>query len=160
MIIGQVILAYLVVALSVGPIGHQLISWGAPDLALVIIWLAVWFEGEDAGFRWAVIFGLMMDAISFLPFGTYTALYLLLVLLLLVLRNRYLTELGPIQALAALAGVAILEGLLFGLIVRGWDWPSIGLALLIELAVGTASYLIITSRFHFFQRWTGRLLTR
>jgi len=158
MIIGQVFLAYFIVALSVGPIGRQLIGWGVPDLALIIIWLATWFKGEVAGLRWAIIFGLVYDAIGYHVFGAYTAFYLLIVFILLFLKSRYLTESGLIQALAVLAGACFLEKLIFGLIAQSWGWSVIGLTLAWEALIGATGYLAISSRYHFLQRWTGRIL--
>lgn len=160
MILWEIICAVLIVSISVGPVGQQLSGWGTPNLTLIVLWLAVWFGTDSTAYRFAIIFGLLLDAIVFLPFGTNTVFFLTIVWLLLFLKRRYLTEESLLHALVALLLVGAIDWLLMGLISRSYDWLLMGKSLLLELIFGVIAFWVISRRLYLIPRWTGWTMAR
>ncbi|MBS1249343.1 MAG: hypothetical protein MAG431_00920 [Chloroflexi bacterium] len=120
---------------------------GTADIILLTIIAWALQEEVKTGWQWALIGGLLADFLSGLPFGIYTASYLLITGLTLALRVRiwrfailvqlFATFLGTIlsHALSLLAVIAQGTNLSFQTVLETITLPSLILNLLLTIPV-------------------------
>ncbi|MEX0594626.1 MAG: hypothetical protein WD157_00815 [Patescibacteria group bacterium] len=155
----QALLALIISVFAFGFLGQ----WGSAgggtvDIALIAIWLFTWLGVKDTAIVFAIMVGLLFDSQSFLPFGYWTIMFLLVVLLIDWLKNSYLTVSSFYQAVVVLMVVSFLMSLITSLLLGTTNLLEILTSVLLNLVVGGLIYYLLAFRLKMFQRWTGKRL--
>lgn len=159
MIILQTFLAVIVVSLMAGPIAHfGLIAYGGPDLLVIGCWAFVWFANRSLALRWAVTTGLILDLVSFLPFGYWTLLLVAATMLMSYLAQHFLEASSLVQALLALLIGLITTSLLTSLATQQLVLTRFAFSIFSSLLLGALVYYVFAVRFRLLARWLGRRL--
>ncbi len=158
MILAQVLLGLLVIVLEYGPIGRQGTSGIAPMLSVLGAWGFTWFGNRSQGLRWAVTVGLLMDLISFMPFGIWTVSLVSTSALTELLRTRFFEVSSLMLALLTLVITSIFAGLIVSAGARSFDLFTLATEVVSNVFVGIIIYYVVALPFRFLQRWTGRRL--
>jgi rod shape-determining protein MreD len=87
------------------------LNQGVADLMLVLLVAISLQKRVTTAWQWSIIGGLLIDSISGLPFGIFTASYLLATGLGLLLRERIWRYTFLMQLLVVLVGTLISQGL-------------------------------------------------
>lgn len=159
MFVAQLLLVVVLVVLSLGPVGHYLnLSVGGPDLFVVIGWVLAWFAPRETSIRWALLAGLSLDALTYLPFGVWTISLLMIVLLIDYSRRQYLEPSSLIHAVVSLIFGTLISNLFLAAVTVNWDWLLVAVNLIGNLLIGLIIYYLAAVRFKFIQQWAGQRL--
>ncbi len=154
------VLAVLAVIATLGwsgrlAVGHQY----SLDFVIVILWLYCWLAELELALLFAVTAGLLLDFVSFLPFGVWTAVLAGITLITHGLRTRYLAISSFWQAVATLAAASLLYHLAVGIIVQAVYPYQVLVSMLLNVLVGALLYYLLVIRFRLLQRWRGQQLS-
>src|SRR6185436_7371377 len=98
----------VVIGLALGPMGRLGLNFAfVPNLWVVFLWASAWFKNQNQALRLATVGGLLLDLASFHYFGLWTALSLMIVMIIAALKSRYLDSASLTHSLLALALVSI-----------------------------------------------------
>lgn len=155
----QLLLLIVLLPLAYGPIGHYFnLARGGPDLALISVWLWSWLTDRPTSLRWALLLGVAMDLVSFLPFGLWTSIWVGLTLLLHWLKLRFFEVSSTLEALLSLLianGVVVVIEVV---ISRSWPiWPMV-IGVFTNTVIGLILYYLLAVRYRLFARWEGKRL--
>lgn len=158
MVLLQLILAVVVIALELGPLGRQGAEGGVISLAVLGTWAFTWFGDQKTGLRWAALLGVAFDLIGFLPFGSWLLTLFACCFLTDLLKSRFFEVSSITLALLTLAIVSILAALVISVITGSFDIINILISVGANVIAGLVTYYVLAIRFRFLQRWTGRRL--
>ena|SRR3989344_5483415 len=155
--IKQVGLAILIISIMIGPLGHFLALRNlSPDLAVLVCWAYAWFGDKYDGYRMALLIGLPLDLIFFLPVGVWLGSLLLVVSLIVYLKTRLMNVFSMFHALLSLIISTMFVVIIFGALNHTFSplilLNTVGLNILIGLII----FSIVGTRIRLFQRWAGR----
>ncbi|QQG50359.1 MAG: hypothetical protein HZB70_02180 [Candidatus Berkelbacteria bacterium] len=158
MVLLQLILAFIVLSLELGPLGRQGTNGGVISLAVLGVWAFTWFVDQKTGLRWAALLGVAFDLIGFLPFGSWLITLIACCFVTDLLKSRFFEVSSIMLALATLASVSVLAAVILSAFAGSFDLMSILFSVLANVIAGVVTYYVLAFRFRFLQRWTGRRL--
>lgn len=154
-----VLAALIVASLTLGPVSHfTLAGYGAPNLVVITIWAFVWFGNIQIAYRWAIILGLTLDFVSFLPFGFWAAVLVLLTYLTNQLKDRFFELSSLFQSLLVLGLQLVLWEIIIALSARQILTTAAIFSLFYSILFGSLVYYVFAVRYKLLQRWLGRRL--
>lgn len=154
----QIVLLLVVLSLELGPIGRAATEFAVPSFSILATWAFTWFGDLSKGLRWALMAGIVLDLISFLPFGTWLAVLGGGAYLTNFLKTRFFEVSSLVLALVTLGATSLFGGVVLGVVTRAFDLYLIGIATFINVLAGIVIYYVVALPFRFLQRWTGRRL--
>ncbi len=158
MIIFQLIVLVIVLILEIGLLGRLASTGAAPLFSVIAVWGFTWFSERRAGLRFALLAGLTLDVVSFLPFGTWLISLMSVSLLTDWLKTRFFEVSSLALSLTTLAASSLVNSVIISLVSRSFDYTFVAIEVFINLLGGIVIYYVLAFRFRFNQRWTGRRL--
>lgn len=153
-------LGILGVILMLGPLGRiGLIHGFSVDLITIYLWALTWFYSGRLALRVAIFCGILIDMVSFLPFGIWTIGLAGQVLLIDWLKKRFFETSSLVQSILSLAASTAWLALIMSVAARGIELTPIGLGILANVAFGLVLYYVFAVRLRLFSRWAGRRLS-
>ncbi|MEX1051897.1 MAG: hypothetical protein WEC83_00725 [Patescibacteria group bacterium] len=154
------LLAVLSALLTLGLSGWLAVGYQySIDFIIIALWLYCWLTNLEMALLFALAAGVLLDFVSFLPFGIWTGVFVALALVVSWLRERYLTVSSFWQALAALAAATLLYHLAIGIVIQAFYPSQVLVSLLLNVTVGALIYYLLVTRFRMLQRWHGQQLS-
>jgi rod shape-determining protein MreD len=154
-----ILAALVVTSLTIGPVSHfTLAGYGAPNLAVIASWALVWFVDAKIAYRWAIILGLMLDFVSFLPFGLWTTSLVLITYAANLLKNRFFEPSSLIQSLVVLSLQLLIWEIMIAVLSRQILTAATAFSFLYSLVFAVLAYYVAAVRFKLLQHWLGRKL--
>lgn len=157
--LAQFALLIIILPIAYGPLGHYLtLAHGGPDLFVLSVWTFTWLTDRSIALRWAILLGVSMDLLSFLPFGFWTVWLVILTLGIDYLKSRFFEVSSIIEAITALliASGAMLA--IEALISRSFQIEPIIIGLISNGLLGVIIYYVLAMRYRLFARWEGKRL--
>lgn len=149
--------AVTVAIISSGPLGHSaLTSDGALNIIVLSIWTFAWFTDRTLALQFSVCLGFILDFLSFMPFGYWLLLLLLLALTIDYVKQRFLEVSVLYQSLLVLVGASLVYELANVLVARGALNSSAIYSIVYTVIAGVAVYYVAAIRFRLRQRWLGK----
>lgn len=152
--------AVLSAILTLGLSGRLAVS---QQFSLDIIVIGLWLYCSLATLELAVLFaltaGVLLDFVSFLPFGVWAGVYGGLAFGIYWLRDRYLTVASFWQAILTLIGASLIYHLVIGVIIQAFYPYQVLISTLLNGLVGSLLYYLLVIRLRMLQRWRGQQLS-
>lgn len=152
------ILGLVIISLELGVLGRYGLTGTTVSLSIVSAWAFTWFTDRGTALSWAIYLGLLHDLISFLPFGTWTVTFLLVVSLADFLKSRFFEVSSVPLSLLTLAASSLLASLALAVVGRNFDLWAISGSTIANVLIGLVLYYALAFRFRFWGRWMGRRL--
>lgn len=156
MVVYQLLLLAIIVPISFGPLARVGLNHAVPDFFLIVVWLFAWLTDRATALRWAVLSGLIVDALNFHLFGLWLVTYCVIVFVIDYLKNRYFDVLSLVQALVCLVGANVIVLVVDYISGGNFIWRSALFSVIYNVVIAMFLYYLLATRFNLFARWRGK----